>query len=232
MLHPVGPLPARVYWLRRAYVAAAVLVVLVLLSVVLPNRGGGARPDTAAAVSSATPASGAPTSLAATPPAADPGRAGDADQASSETSAASSTAAVVTARPKPASPPVCPDRALSVQVRSERPAFRVGSSPRILLGIRNVSSLSCRRDVGSGQQEVVLMRGTARLWSSNDCYPEDVRDVRLLRPGTALTFAVVWSGLSSRPKCAGTRTRVGPGTYQLVARLGTLLSRPAPLVLR
>jgi hypothetical protein len=232
VLHPVGPLPARVYWLRRAYVAAAVLVVLVLLWVVAPNGGGGARPDTAAAVSSATAESGAPTSLAATPPADDPGRAEDADPTSPGTSAASSTAPVVTARPKPAPPPVCPDRALSLQVRPEHPEFRVGSSPRILLDIRNVSSLSCLRDVGSGQQELVLMRGTARLWSSNDCYPEDVRDVRLLRPGAALTFGVVWSGLSSRPKCAGTRTRVGAGTYQLVARLGTLVSRPAPLVLR
>jgi hypothetical protein len=79
---------------------------------------------------------------------------------------------------------------------------------------------------------VLLYHGTTRLWSSNDCYPEGERDLELMRPGVLHTFSVTWSGLSSHPACAGTRTRVGAGSYALVGRLGSLTSPRAPLTLR
>ena len=100
------------------------------------------------------------------------------------------------------------------------------------LVVRNVSAASCVRDLGARLQEVLLYAGARRLWSSNDCYPEGERNVRVLRPAESATFSVEWSGLSSRPSCAGTRVRVGTGTYAAVARLGTLVSPRARLDLR
>jgi hypothetical protein len=98
--------------------------------------------------------------------------------------------------------------------------------------VRNVAKLACTRDLGAALQEVLLYHGSTRLWSSNDCYPEGERDLELMRPGVLHTFSVIWSGLGSRPKCAGARTRVGAGSYALVARLGPLVSPRAPLALR
>jgi hypothetical protein len=223
VLQPVGPLPASIYWRRRAVVLAAVLLVILLLWAVWPGGGdGGSRRD-ASAVTSTVSASGTPGELTATPPANDPGRAADPRESSAAGgSTPAGTADPTTVATPPPAPKPCADEALQLRVAPGAPAFRVGSQPKITLTVRNVSTAACTRDLGAAQQEILLYRGTQRLWSSNDCYPEGDRAVRTLAPGESVTSSVTWSGLSSRPKCAGTRTRVGAGTYDLIGRLGTL----------
>jgi hypothetical protein len=108
----------------------------------------------------------------------------------------------------------------------------VGQAPVLRLQVRNVAARPCTRDLGAELQEVLLYRGSTRLWSSNDCYPEGTRDPELMRPGVVHTFSVVWSGLSSQPDCAGVRGRVPAGSYALVGRLGSLVSPRSPLTLR
>jgi hypothetical protein len=234
VLHPVGPLPASVYWRRRVLAIAAALGVLLLAWVALPggegDGGSGGRQETSALVGSPSPTGAEPTSLAATPPAGDPGRAGDAGSGAS--GAGTATPATTTPSAPPPPPQPCTDSALSLRAVPERPAYRVGDTPVVDLVVRNVSAAACARDLGARQQEVVLYAGTRRLWSSNDCYPGGSRDVQVLQPGDSASFSVTWSGLSSRPRCAGERVRVTAGTYQLVARLDTLASARAPLVLR
>jgi hypothetical protein len=235
VLHPVGPLPASVYWRRRAVAFVGLVGVLLLIWAVLP--GGADTPrDSAAAVGSPSPTepAAAPTStgsggLTASPATDDPGRAGDG------VAPAATTPVATTARPTPQPPPApkpCADSALRLSVSPAQPAYVVGQAPVLRLQVRNAGTVSCTRDLGAALQEVLLYRGTQRLWSSNDCYPEGQRDEELMRPGVVHTFSVVWSGLVSRPKCAGARTRVGAGSYALVARLDTLVSPRAPLILR
>lgn len=233
MLHPVGPLPASVYWRRRVLAVAAVLGVLLLAWVALPHGDSGDRDrqETSALGGSPSPTGAEPT-LAATPPAGDPGRAGGGSGGAGVAGVGGSGAATPTTTTPPAPPEPCADRALSLRAVPERPAYRVGDTPVVDLVVRNVSPTACARDLGARQQEVVLYAGTRRLWSSNDCYPGGSRDVQVLQPGDSASFSVTWSGLSSRPRCAGQRVRVTAGTYQLVARLGTLVSARAALVLR
>jgi hypothetical protein len=241
VLHPVGPLPASVYWRRRAVaVGAAILLVLVIWAV-LPGGGNGGRRDSAAALGSASagptepsaaPTSVAPSGLTEAPASGDPGRAADDDGAA--TTATTAPAGATTPPPGPAIPPApkgCPDAALRLEVSPAQPAYRVGQAPVLRLQVRNVSAEPCLRDLGAALQEVLLYRGTQRLWSSNDCYPEGQRDMQLMRPGVLHTFSVIWSGLSSLPRCAGTRTRVGAGSYLLLGRIGTLVSPRAPMTL-
>jgi hypothetical protein len=235
VLDPVGPLPASVYWRRRALALAVVIVVLLLGWAVLPGGGNDEPRDAAGAAGSASPTvpAAAPTELTASPPSDDPGRPGDGDAVDAGGATATTSApAPTTPKPPPPAPKACADAALQVTVAPRHPAYSVGQSPILDLRVRNVSALACTRDLGAGQQEIVLFRGTLRLWSSNDCFPDSTRSVQLLRPGAVQTSSVTWSGLVSRPKCAGTRTRVGPGTYALVARLGTIVSRRSPIVLR
>jgi hypothetical protein len=235
VLHPVGPLPASVYWRRRLLVLAGALVVL---AVVWSLAAGGGRPrasNTASVHPSRTPASGgaspsastsspsgtAPESLSATPPAADPGR-----PAGSEGAATTSAAG----RGNPTGP--CTDAVLRLTVTPHEPSYPVGQMPVVMLTVHNASRSACTRDLGAALQEVLLYEGTKRLWSSNDCYPGGAKDVRTLRAGEKVRFWVRWSGLSSRPGCEGERRRVGPGRYALIGRLGTLSSPRAPLVMR
>jgi hypothetical protein len=236
VLQPVGPLPPSVYWRRRALVAGIVLLVIVLGWIALPGGADdGGRRETAAAAGSptATP-TGAPTSLAATPPAGDPGRAGDGEPAATTTAAPAPT---TTPPPpprttRPAAPGPCSDRSLALRVAPERLTYAVGQQPVLDLQVRNVSKAACVRDLGAAQQEILVYRGSQRLWSSNDCYPEGEKRTEVLTPNAARSFEVTWSGLGSRPRCAGVRTRVGAGSYTLVARLGTLVSPRTPLTLR
>jgi hypothetical protein len=237
VLQPVGPLPPSVYWRRRALVAGIVLLVIVLGWIALPGGGDdGGRRETAAAAGSptATP-TGAPTSLAATPPAGDPGRAGDGEPAATTTTAAPPPTTTPPPPPRttrPAAPGPCSDRSLALRVAPERLTYAVGQQPVLDLQVRNVSKAACVRDLGAAQQEILVYRGSQRLWSSNDCYPEGEKRTEVLTPNAARSFEVTWSGLGSRPRCAGVRTRVGAGSYTLVARLGTLVSPRTPLTLR
>jgi hypothetical protein len=229
VLHPVGPLPASVYWRRRMLVSATVVVVLLLAWTALSGGGDSPR-DTAAAVGSPTPSGGTPTSLAATPPAGDRGGAGGGAGAGPAETAAAPSPTPGTA-PPPSQP--CSDSALQLRVLPERPAYRVGEEPVLDLVVRNVSTVACVRDLGAAHQEVLLYDGrNRRLWSSNDCYPGGTKDPQVLGPGDSASFSVTWSGLSSQPRCAGERTRVGAGSYALVGRLGSLISRRSPLALR
>jgi hypothetical protein len=225
VLHPVGPLPASVYWRRRAVAFAAVVVVLLVGRAVLPGGDDGPR-NTAAAVGSPTPDAGTPSSLAATPPAGDRGGSGGGGPAATTTAASSPTPAST----PPPPPQPCPDQALQLRVVPERPAYPVGEQPVLDLVVRNISAVACMRDLGAAYQEVLLYDGhNRRLWSSNDCYPGGSKDPQVLGPGDSASFSVTWSGLSSRPKCAGERVRVPAGGYALVGRLGTLVSARSPI---
>jgi hypothetical protein len=234
VLDPVGPLPASVYWRRRALALAAVIVVLLLIWAVLPGGGDDRPRDTAAAAGSQsaepTDPAAAPTGLTASAPSDDPGRPGDGVPA---TRVPTPTPVPTTPAPTPVPPAACADSALQVTVAARQPAYTVGQAPWVDLKVRNISTVPCLRDVGPGQQEIKLMRGTQRLWSSNDCgTQDDSTSVQLLKPGVVLTSSVHWTGLGSRPACAGTRTPVGAGTYTFVARVGTAVSRRTTIVLK
>lgn len=234
MLDPVGPLPASVYWRRRAVALAAVIVALLLLWAVLPGGGDDRTRNTAAAAGSPDPTdpAAAPTELTATAPSDDPGLPGDGTGAGSPATTPSPSPPPNTHKPPPPRPTTCADNAIKVTVGPRSKVYAVGQQPIFDLHVRNISKLACLRDLGAGAQEMAVYRGTQRLWSSNDCYPSPEKKVQLLRPGVTTTASVTWSGKGSRPKCAGQRTVVGPGSYLVVVRVGTAVSRRTPFTLR
>jgi hypothetical protein len=246
VLHPVGPLPASVYWRRRAVVVVGVVAGLVLLGSTLGGgdgtRAGGALVaggqdgSPAAGTSTGAPTGSAaaePTpsgSLGGTPPLRAQHGAGDPAPVDGDPGAETTVTQTPAASPDPPGP--CRDSALRLTVRPMAAVYSVGDMPVIALAVQNVSAATCTRDLGAAAQEVLLYAGTTRLWSSNDCYPGGLQDVQALLPRERATFSVRWSGLSSKPRCAGSRTRVGPGRYRLLGRLGTLRSAAATLTLR
>jgi hypothetical protein len=235
VLDPVGPLPASVYWRRRALVLGAIILVLLLGWALLPGGGDDRPRDSAAAAGSPDPTdpAAAPTGLSATAPSGVPGPAGDGDGVGATVSPTPTpTPPPTTPAPTVAPPTACPDSAIQVTVGPRAPAYPVGQEPIFDLRVRNTSKLSCLRDLGAGQQEVLVYRGSQRLWSSNDCYPSDAKAPTLLGAGVQKTSSVKWSGLGSRPNCAGARTRIGAGSYTVVARVGTAVARRTAFTLR
>lgn len=214
---------------------------VLLLGLAMCSGGGGDQRATGAT----SPASPTPTASSLVDPPATvtvpPGTAGGPALGPSSTSSGSASipgpnsgtgssgvgggASAITP-PKP-----CPDSAITLTVSSRQPSYPVGDPPVLMLTVRNIAKVTCLRDVGAWQEQILLYAGKTRLWSSNDCYPDGAKDVQALKPGQAITSMVVWSGLSSQPGCAGRRVRVPAGTYQLVGQLGTLTGKPGRLVL-
>jgi hypothetical protein len=131
-----------------------------------------------------------------------------------------------------AAPGPCADSDLTVTARTDAPRYAAGTKPVFSLVVTNTGSTPCVRDLDAAKQAVaVVVRPGEGLWGSNDCSPGDTDDVRTLAPGEEAVFSVRWSGKTSAPGCAGTRTVVPPGDYQLLARLDGIVSEPAPFTL-
>ncbi|BBG05146.1 MULTISPECIES: hypothetical protein [Pseudonocardia] len=268
MLDPVGPLPASVYWRRRAVAVGAALLALFAMLwlttwLLVPGAAGeNTTPTGVAAVSTsdngaAAPASPAPESPAPgapqppLPATADPGASpGSADERESTGPAAPNAGPVdETVRPddtprpsvlvpdatsSPATGPVpCADGMIEVRAETGQPSYPADASPELRLVVTNISGEACVRDLDGAEQEIAVWSGNGadKLWSSNDCSNPATDDLRTLVPGEPVAFAVTWSGLRSEPGCAAQRARVEPGGYRVLARLGAVVSPPAPLLM-
>ncbi|GAB3357824.1 MucR family transcriptional regulator [Modestobacter lapidis] len=233
MLHPVGPLPAAVYWRRRLLLLGLVLAVLAgggwLTVVAVSGRDGGGGSVASGATGEADP-SLAPPSLEQVVP--------SLASVQVPTVAPSPEPATETAAPPPAAPgppgPApggpCSDDMISVQVRPPGGPVAVGSKPTLDLVVTNVSEVPCVRALDKNLQEIVLLEsGGTRVWGSNDCFPEATDDTRTLAPGEAAIFPLVWGGLTSEPGCAAPRVTPAPGDYVLRGRLDTKTSGDAPI---
>jgi hypothetical protein len=234
VLHPLGPLPARVYWRRRLVVLAVLLTVLgagtwggiVLLTGAQAGGDGGTTEDAQTAPPTPALEQVVPSLTAVrTPVPPEPVPVDAAAVAAAESP------------PPAASPPAaeaggpCSDDMLSIEVRTPGSAA-AGTKPVLELVVTNASAAPCARDLDKALQELILLDAAgARVWGSNDCFPESGADVRTLAPGEVVVFPVVWGGLTSAPDCAGERTPPPPGAYAVRGRLDTKISPDAPLTL-
>ncbi|TKJ20021.1 MucR family transcriptional regulator [Blastococcus sp. CCUG 61487] len=228
MLHPVGPLPARVYWRRRLVVLTALLAVLggvvVGVAVLLPGGSGadaGTTDEAAPPVPTPALEQVVPSLMAVRTPA-------PLAPEPVEPEAAPVVAETAPA-PEPGGP--CTDEMLGVEVRAPA-AAALGSKPTLDLVVTNVSTVPCVRDLDKKLQELILVDAAgARVWGSNDCFPEEGADVRTLVPGEAVAFPVIWGGLTSEPDCLAERVVPPAGTYAVRGRLDTKSSADVPLTL-
>ncbi|HYO36248.1 MAG TPA: MucR family transcriptional regulator [Geodermatophilus sp.] len=226
MLHPVGPLPAAVYWRRRLVVLAVLLAVLGGLGwlVVALVTGSGSSAAASGSTTSSEPVG---------TPALDrvvPSLAG----VRTPTPPPSTTPPALAAPAAPAAPAQeagapCGDDVIALEVRTPG-TIASGSSPVLELVVTNTATVPCTRVLDQQLQEMVLLDGAGtRVWGSNDCQPETSSDTRTLAPGEQVVFPLTWSGLTSEPTCTAARVPVGPGGYVVRARLDAKTSPDAPL---
>jgi hypothetical protein len=215
VLHPVGKLPASVYWRRR-------LVLLAVLAALVGGGGWGGyllMTRTASAATGPTTArpTGTPALERVVPPFA--GLLTPSPMASVIPSVAPRTPA----GPTPGGP--CSDAMVAVAVHAP-PSAPVGSKPTFTLVVTDTSPVPCVRALDKGLQEIVLLDSQGhRTWGSNDCFPEASTDHRLLAPRQAVALPIVWGGRTSAPGCTAARVLPRPGAYVLRGRIG---SKPSP----
>lgn len=235
----MGPLPAQEYWRRRLIVLLGLLLVIGFFLWLLFGRGGGesAAPQPAqtpqssasAGQPSALPESSAPvvpvspdpapsTPDVSEPPAPTPSTTSPSNPPSPDPSA---SAALV----------LCADADISVEASSDAATYAQGINPRLTLTVTNTGSVPCQRDVGSAVNELKIVSGSARVWSTNDCKKERVNKLYTLAPKDFWAATVSWSRTTSSPGCPSATNAAGPGTYQVIGTNGGLESQPNTFVL-
>lgn len=214
MFHPIGSRPPTVYWRRRLSLCGVVLG-LVLLAVWVLRPGADRRAAAAPAPTRSTQQS-AP-SVAVSP---------STQPMPSATGTRNPSGSATPSRSGPLShsalpPPLarCTTAALKVAAVVDRANYSVGDQPVVELQVTNTGLAPCVQDLADSQVELRVYNGESRVWGSHDCTVEPGTSDHPLAVGQPVRVSIVWSGLSSQPKCAGTRQRVGAGTYTLYASL-------------
>ena len=209
VLHPVGRLPARVYW-RRRLVLLTVLVALLtaggwlVVRLVDPPGEGFTAAGAATSAGRPVPTPALENLLPSLAGVRTPGSPGPETRP---------TPTPTPAGPTPGGP--CTDEMVDLVLQAPTTA-PAGSEVRIEIVVRNVSDVPCERRLDAGLQEVRLADSDgARLWGSNDCLQEGGDRTATLEPGEDVVLPVVWSGRTSEPTCTEARSAPEPGVYVL-----------------
>ncbi|WP_191844270.1 hypothetical protein [Catellatospora chokoriensis] len=231
----VGPLPAAVYWRRRAMVLGALLVAVLMITLMVRGTGSGGAPQ---------PSANGTTASAGVSPASAAGQPGPSPSASPSDSVITPVSELPPS-PSPDAegegegendPNACTDAEIKVTAKPTQTTLKRGSDLLITLLIKNTSNRTCTRDVGADLQELRILKSTEKVWSSDDCGGPRGHEVRSFPPAHERSYTVVWNGHSSSA-CEKSIKRVpdGPvppaGEYRLYARVGTAISASVTLKL-
>ena len=166
----------------------------------------------------------------------DPGAAGDDDDEELGASALPTIGGAANGQNTNVTGPAggtCADTEIALTPTPATSTIKRGAALVIGLTIKNIGSRTCSRDVGADPQELYLEQGASQYWSSDTCSKDKRSNVRQLVAGEVLTFKVTWNGRQSS-SCSGSLSagpNPPPGQFELRARLGTLVSAPAPLTI-
>jgi len=125
----------------------------------------------------------------------------------------------------------CQDTALDVEVRTEQDSYAVGGRPLLMLSVTNTGTVQCSRDLGQAAIELLVVSGSDRIWSSDDCAPGGPGKIVTLEPGEPSRAQVTWPGQRSLPGCQGPKADAQAGTYRVSARIGALRVEGRPFQL-
>lgn len=187
--------------------AVALLIILLVLTVKIAASDGGTTPQ------------GAGTTAHTTHPAAPTHTSHSHPSPSRHTTASSSPASTSSTKSSPAAPQPCLASQLSISAVAGQSTYHVGDEPLLELQVTNTGSTPCVQDLADKQIELRVYNGESRVWGSHDCQIQPGTNPRTLAADQPVRVAITWSGLTSQPNCAGTRQRVGAGTYTLYALL-------------
>lgn len=217
ILHPIGPEPPMVYWIRRAAIVVLVLVLILALWWLVGSLRGGSSTSTEPTDSVAASA----TPEASSDQGGDGGDGGSSN-ASDEPSAQASDA----------EPAACADSDIKVEATTDSSTYPVGSTPRLTLSITNTGTDACKRDVGPKANELIITSGGYHVWSSDDCNASNKSKVTTLKPDEPVASSITWDGHLSEPGCAnGEGAAAKAGTYRVTGRNGKVESDPTPFSL-
>ncbi|MBM7791337.1 hypothetical protein [Tenggerimyces flavus] len=219
LLRPVGPLPASVYWVRRALALALVGLATWLLISVLPF--------------------GAPGSGDAAPPAPTPGADRPVTTTSPRPSASTSTkpapqpkpTAKPKPKPKPTGTPICPDSVVSIAADAKNSKSPAGKPVLIEVELENTASVACRVTVDAKSLQVTVTSGKDQIWTTEHCVAAINPGPFTLQAGKVRTLGIVWMGERSKKGCPTGQQKSLPGFYAVDASFNGIAAKKGHFLL-
>lgn len=191
---PRGPLPARVYWVRRGIVIGVALLLVLVIGKLLTGGSDGSEKD----------ASGARDAVALS-----------GTEASSDAPSASVTAAAKPEKDVPlAAPsgPCDPEKVTVTAIGGERP--NNGKVPiRLAIG---TSEEACTFAFSPESVVVKIVSGDDNIWTSQQCSVLPTQDV-VARSAKAARVGFYWNGRRSDEQCSANVAWARTGSYHVVA---------------
>jgi hypothetical protein len=212
-MRPAGPLPARVYWVRRALLAG---VLLVLLSLVWWTSGQLFGDGPAAAGGAATgghrpPDGGGPGAVAG--PTADQRHDGD------DTSQPGKHRPPKKPKHRQPAAPSGPCAPAQVDIEVSVHDIAAGHSEPVTLALKSVGVAACTLAITPDTLALRITSGPDVVWSSDEC-PNDVLARELVvRAQKAVVYSFSWNGRRSTETCAHPGKVAQPGGYWAEAAL-------------
>jgi hypothetical protein len=192
----------------------SVVVLIVLIVLTVKSIGGG---DGSPAAASDTSSSGAVgpggSSSTVTRPSTSGSHSSSVPARSSSSPARQSPSSAHSSAPVKAAD--CTAAQMKVAAVVEHSTYAVGAQPVVMLQATNTGAAPCIQNLGGRNVELQIYNGESRVWGSNDCAVDPTPVERTFAVNKAVRVSITWSGLTSQKKCAGTRQRVGAGTYTL-----------------
>jgi hypothetical protein len=242
VLHPVGPEPVRIYWLRRIVVFSVVALVLVLATAVIVNlnsaanatgpeavpappasasatgsaNGSATTPSWSRAPSLATTSASSTSSAAPTPSPRAASSATPSSSAKPATTAESKPSSKTAASAKPAAAPACKPSDLRPTLTGKQ-RVKVDTKTTFNLSMINGGPQSCALALDSDNFTLTIYSGSDRIWSTGDC-------AKLISPATvkipsegAYEWKLTWDGRRSKKTCKTRPEIPRAGTYVATA---------------
>ena len=204
-----GPLPARVYWVRRLMILGTAVLLVVAIARMLGDGSDASSGDGDAASlsadSSSAPGAGSSSGPASVGPSA---TATKASPRAAVTTSAAPTLAVPVGR--------CQDSDIAVTPKVDNGV--AGRDVTIALQLRTMTAEACTWRVSHDAVTLAVTSGKDAIWNSRSC-PHAIprRDV-VVRKAATTTVAVVWKQAKrSDADCSSRTTWALPGWYHVTA---------------
>jgi hypothetical protein len=219
-----GPLPARVYWVRRLVVLLVALLLVVGIARLLGGGSDAADPQADAAANVAAAASTTPSATPSTTPSTALSTGPSIGLGGSPADLSAPPATVGTVGPSASGAPTqalaapqgtCADD--DVTVTPQVPRAVAGRTVRIVLLLRTMTAEACTWHTGRQSVAVDITSGKDAIWSSRECPRAiPVTDVVVRRDVTS-RIPVFWNARRSDETCSRFTEWAMPGFYHVTA---------------
>ena len=219
LMRPSGPLPPRVYWVRRLLVFAVLLLVVVVAWRLLSSNGAatqssGSKPDASLSGvgGSATTSAASPPTGTRSPPAIHHKPRHDIAlhrHGSSSPHPATSSA--------PAPTGTCDPSDVAIAVSA--PDANVGQGTVATLALTTLDGAVCVLQITPSSMVLRITSGDAVVWTSDDCPNLLPARQIVVRSDPATDYRWRWDGRRSVQGCVSAGTVATPGHYSLQAAL-------------